>query len=276
MSWKTLGAVPATDLVDARLQLHHAAQIVASAAVTFLEPTPDDSHPNLGWREDLGALCGRRLPKSHIQVALRVADLSLLLVGEDGRVRDEWALDGKTLEDGYAWLETDLSPPIGITRAVYEIPNHATASGARFSLGSGAAFDEMARWFGNGHRALADFLAHSPNASEVRCWPHHFDLGALIVIENRPDGGLAKSVGIGLSPGDESYAEPYAYVSPWPYPDEGSLPTLDNGGHWHVEGHTSAILLGSDIIDHEGDRQNDFLRRFLDTAVEASRRVLAA
>jgi hypothetical protein len=36
VSWKTLGSVPPTDLVDARLQLHHAAQIVSSAGVVML------------------------------------------------------------------------------------------------------------------------------------------------------------------------------------------------------------------------------------------------
>jgi hypothetical protein len=52
-------------------------------------------------------------------------------------------------------------------------------------------------------------------ASEVRCWPHHFDLGSLIVVETSADGELTKSIGIGLSPGDEAHAEPYFYVSPF-------------------------------------------------------------
>ncbi|MBW1845378.1 MAG: hypothetical protein JRJ05_13630, partial [Deltaproteobacteria bacterium] len=80
MSWKTLGAVAPTELVDARLQLHHAAQVVASAGVTFLAPELDDSHPNLGWVESLGALMGHTLPGADAQVGLRVADLTLLLV----------------------------------------------------------------------------------------------------------------------------------------------------------------------------------------------------
>ncbi len=38
MRWKTLGAVAPSELVDARLQLHHAAQVAASAGVIFLAP----------------------------------------------------------------------------------------------------------------------------------------------------------------------------------------------------------------------------------------------
>ena len=77
MNWKTLDAVAPIDLVDARLQLHHAAQIVASAGITFLEPQPDDSHPNLGWMDGLGALLGRSLPGKDVQVGLRLAEPSL-------------------------------------------------------------------------------------------------------------------------------------------------------------------------------------------------------
>ena len=36
MSWKTLGSIPPKELVDARLQLHQAAQVVASGSVRKL------------------------------------------------------------------------------------------------------------------------------------------------------------------------------------------------------------------------------------------------
>ena len=47
--WQTLGAVPVVDLVDAKLQLHWAAQIVSAFGNTLLETRPDDSQSNLGW-----------------------------------------------------------------------------------------------------------------------------------------------------------------------------------------------------------------------------------
>lgn len=282
MSWKRLGAVPPTELVDARLQLHHAAQVVASAGVTFLAPRPDDSHPNLGWVESLDALVGRSLPGTDVQVGLRVSDLSLLLVDGSGRVSDVLALDGKTLEDGYAWLSAatvragaELASE-GLTRAAYEIPGHATEGGAPFSCASHDAFAELARWFANGHSALTGLAARTPGASEVRCWPHHFDLGALEIVATQPDGSLAKSIGTGFSPGDEGYAEPYWYVSPWPYPEPGALPALESGGHWHTEGYTSAILKGSDLVGGTPEGQSDRLHAFLDAAVACSRHTLTS
>jgi hypothetical protein len=196
VSWKKLGAVAPNELVDARLQLHHAAQVVASAGVSFLEPELDDSHPNMGWVESLGALVGRCLPGADAHVGLRLADLTLLLVDRGGESSDEFSLDGRTLEDGYAWLAAaTLRAGVtrsagGITRAAYEIPNHATGSGAPFSTTACSAFAELARWFSNGQRALVALASRMPDTSEVRCWPHHFDLGALAVVATEPDGSL--------------------------------------------------------------------------------------
>jgi hypothetical protein len=281
VSWKVLGAVAPTQLVDARLQLHHAAQVVASAGVTFLAPAPDDSHPNLGWVESHGALLGHTLPGADAQVGLRVADLSLLLVNRSGDVSDEFALDGKKLDDGYEWLASATAragaelPSAGITRAPYEIPNHPTGRGEAFRCKPGDAFAELAHWFANGHHALAELAARVPGASDVRCWPHHFDLGSLAVVATKPDGSLGKSLGLGLSPGDDGYAEPYWYVSPWPYPEPNALPSLVSGGHWHTEGYTSAILMGSELVGGSPESQSHRLHAFLDAAVDVCQRILA-
>lgn len=287
MTWKPLGAVAPTELTEARLQLHHAAQVVASAGVTSLEPQPDDSHPNLGWVESLGALVGRSLPGAGVRVGLRVADLSLVLVegGGSGRVAADLSLDRATLEDGYEWLLKVTTqagvelPSTGLRRAAYEIPPHPTGAGVRFSAASREVFAELARWFANGHEAMTQLALRTPGASDVRCWPHHFDLGFLAVLETTADGSLAKSIGAGLSPGDDAYAEPYWYVSPWPYPEPAALPALGAGGRWHTEGHTSAILDGSallgDAVPPDPAGQEGRLHAFLDGAFEASRRALA-
>ena len=275
-----LGAAPPDTLVEARLQLHHAAQLVAAAGATLLEPQPDDSHPNFGWSTAHAALMGRVLPGARARTGLRVADLTRLLVDEAGdRVRDELTLHRHTLDEGYTWLADVLKsagapvPTGGLAVSTYQIPSHPTGAGAPFELAPRAAFSELARWFANGHEALGQIAAAS-GASEVRCWPHHFDLGALAVLATEPDGSLAKSIGMGLSPGDDGYAEPYWYVSPWPYPDASSLPPLGANGHWHTEGHTSAILTGSELLASGPEHQAERLRTFLAAAMDASRNAL--
>ncbi len=278
--WKRLGGVPPTALVDARLALHHAAQIAATAGVTFLAPTDDDSHPNLGWDERHGALVGRALPGAGVRVGLRVADPELRLVAADGRRVDGFPLAGRTLEDGYAWLDAATAragvprTAGGIERASYDLPEHPVATGAAFAVEEPDAYEELARWFADGDAALRRWVARTPGATEARVWPHHFDLGTLLVVAEGPDGALEASVGVGLSPGDDFYAEPYVYVSPWPYPDPARLPPLDAGGSWRTEDFTSAILTGTELVAGPPETQAARFEAFVDAAVEASRRAL--
>ena len=55
-TWNSLGHVPVSNLTDARLQLHWAAQIVASFGNALIERRADDSQSNLGWEAGLNAL----------------------------------------------------------------------------------------------------------------------------------------------------------------------------------------------------------------------------
>ena len=278
--WQTLGTPAPTALLDARLQLHHAAQWAAAAGASFLEPRPDDSHPNLGWQGALGALVGHPIPGlSALQVGLAIADARLLLLDHQGSLAEGLPLAGRTLSEAGAWLSDAIErmgaslPAASVKVPGYELPEHAVTAGAAFSLDSDACA-ELARWFGDGDAVLGDLLPGLAGAVPARVWPHHFDLGSLVVVENAADGSLAKSIGIGLSPGDASYAEPYWYVSPWPYPPAHALPALASGGFWHSEGFVAAILTGSELVSGLPDAQRRRLQDFLDAAIAASRAVL--
>jgi hypothetical protein len=278
--WQTLGAVAPTQLIDARLQLHHAAQWAAAAGAGFLEPRADDSHPNLGWQGALGALVGHPIPgPPAFRAALSIADPSLLLLDAEGDPSDALPLAGRTLSAAGAWLGQALEaigariPADGLGVPGYELPAHPVAEGGAFRFDS-AACAELARWFGDGNAVLGDLVPGLRGAGPARVWPHHFDLGSLVVVDTAPDGSLAKSVGVGLSPGDASYAEPYWYVSPWPYPPAETLPTLGCGGFWHTEGFVAAILTGSELLSGPPDAQRERLEDFLDAALAASRALL--
>jgi hypothetical protein len=100
--------------------------------------------------------------------------------------------------------------------------------------------------------------------------PHHFDIASVVSLDGTSGGLAARSVGVGLSPGDESYPEPYFYVSPWPYPATRKGPALPAGAHWHTEGFFAAVLTGSKLVD-TGDNQGEVLVGFLRAAVDAAR-----
>ncbi len=283
-SWKTVGTPPPTELVDARIQLHWAVQVVASVGATYLDPVPDDSHPNLEWLASHHVLAGNPAPgDSALRAALHLSDFSLSILDSAGETRESCALKGKTLEEGYEWMEAGLRAASGgvmtsrLERDRYELPDHAVRHGRPFDGSATDAFAEMGRWFDNSDLALREHLEGVAGATTVRCWPHHFDIGALIVLDPDGDPETARSVGIGMTPGDGSYAEPYWYVNPWPRPDPAVLPDLAAPTRWHREGWIGAVLTGHDLVAAgDGAGQRELTMAYLRTATEANRRVLGA
>ena len=72
--------------------------------------------------------------------------------------------------------------------------------------------------------------------SEARIWPHHFDIGALITLS--ADG--QQSIGLGMTPGDTHFDQPYFYCSPYPAPEAGTTLPILAAGKWTTDGFASA------------------------------------
>jgi hypothetical protein len=265
-SWEPLGVVAPRALVEARLVLHWAAQLVAAAGAALAPARADDSHTALSWDGRRRALVGVRLGEG--AAALRLEDLTLLVVdgAEDLAL---FELAGQTRAAALDWLGARLgSGPL--PAYPHEAPAHAVAKGAPFApVPDGQA--ELARWYGNAARLLAPIADPATGAGPLLTWPHHFDLATLLALGS----GATKTIGVGLSPGDGSYPEPYFYVSPWPYPAERRGPPLPAGGHWHVEGWFGAVLPGTELTS-AGAAGEARARAFLDEAVAASRGLLAS
>ena len=104
--------------------------------------------------------------------------------------------------------------------------------------------------------------------SEPRIWPHHFDLGALMPLTD--DG--KRTIGVGFSPGDASFDQPYFYCSPYPAPEAGaSLPPLAVG-KWTIDGFTSAILTAEELTN--SGSQQEAVRLYLTDAVHKCRALI--
>ncbi|NNE17483.1 MAG: hypothetical protein HKN10_03295, partial [Myxococcales bacterium] len=84
----------------------------------------------------------------------------------------------------------------------------------------------------------------------------------------------ARSIGVGFSPGDGSYDQPYFYVTPWPYPEASSLPRLTKGAEWHRSGWTGAVLTAERLLSVPPAEQEQTARGALRRAVAASHEVL--
>ena len=275
--WQQLGQPPPAELADARVQLHWAAQIVAAAGLSFVEPQADDSHTSMVWLAGPGLLAGRLTSgQKPFQAALRLRDLTLLLLAETGEVIEEFVLAGRTLEDGYAWLASAVAkftggePTAAIQRSVYELPTHPVAAGAPFALQPRAAFEELERWYANADLVLRAVQKTVPNASPVRCWPHHFDIATLLPLDAGDDPQSARSMGVGLAPGDDFYPEPYWYVSPWPHPKSYELTPLEGRGDWQTENAFMAALPASKLaVSRTAESQVSQVAAFLRSAIKA-------
>ena len=264
-SWKPLGANAPETLVEPRLQLHYAAQVVSGVGRTLIEEQADDSHTNLGWDAELGALTSRQAPGPRpFSAALDVAGFRLLLLDEGGRPSAALTLAGQSLSQAYDWLQEAISArrgePLqsGFAPLHYDLPAHPLGEGAAFAQQLPNAFLELSHWFHNAALLLEEVREAESGASEVRCWPHHFDIATLI------DEGGGRSIGLGLSPGDHYYPEPYFYCSGYPQPDKESLPDLSGPGHWHTHEFKSIVLNASSFepgVDWEQRRDGSFVKQ---------------
>ncbi len=277
-SWSLIGQAENSDVAAARLQLHWAAQVVPAAAAAHLEPRPDDSHRNLGWSDEFCALASHPLGPSEVRLALRPETLSLHLLDESGQDLSSLELDGATLDDAHAWAGAQLTeraslPAKTLTRVEYELPAHPIAAGQPFKLDDAGAFAELAHLYQNAHAALEAVSAEHGGAA-VRIWPHHFDIATLIALDASPDPETARSIGVGMTPGDGGIPTPYFYVTPWPYPSPEALGELESRGSWNTEGWTGAVLRLDEILSQDAAQQATWVRDFLRSAVQGSRTAL--
>ncbi len=275
--WENFQTIDFQKISEARSQLHQAIQVVAMVARSLYPKVSDDHYANLGWSQAYQAFTGRCILDNRFSVALRPGDFTLLIF-DNGGIRCEFPMNGKTQDQAFDFLKAELGK-LGAdvskfnTELPYEIPAHPTGKGEPFSFKYPEAFEEIRKYFSDADFVLKEVRHEEEGASEVRSWPHHFDFATLIITEEHEDPEKAKSVGVGLSPGDEHMTEPYFYVTPWPYPEAELVKKHElPAGQWQTEGWVGATLSGSEIL--KAENQKEITESFIHVAMEASKRLL--
>ena len=231
-------------------QAHHACQWASKAARANIAPRPDDSHSNFGWLPDIRTLVSEPLDSNRSYQAGFSFLTGELVWLQHGQISSSLSIENQEDSVLESWLDDQLSSASLVATHNAEMP---------YSLGDGIRYQEcraewvvLGRWFDVGFKVLSEirdeYAGRTHTASMPRCWPHHFDIGSLLLLEDA-DPETARSVGIGLSPGDSSYGEPYYYCNPWPVPDEDKLGSPPNGLRWHTDGFTSLIVIASELRD---------------------------
>ncbi len=283
-NWSELGTVSPTKLSESRNVAHHALQWLGRSARALLHPKDDDSHTSLIWNDSVSGFCTQPIAAGgeELHVCLELPDLSLVVrsVG-GGDVSIE--LDGHSDREIGEWLVAalmarGLDPSKLYDEQPYEIPTHPVAEGGIYKTAHlRTELSELAQWYAGAHAILSgvteNYALIDPGPSEVQCWPHHFDLAVLIAFESG-GGEKAKAIGVGLSPGDDSYDQPYFYVNPWPHLKPENLPPLAEPGRWHTEGFVGAVAPGAEILALA--KPYDMTWDFIMTAIEIGHRRLLA
>jgi hypothetical protein len=283
--WSQLGAIDPRAQVEARLQAHYGLQWATRAARANLPAQPGDDQSNFGWDTSRQALVTHDWAAADggifFRVGLGIAVLNLFVVKGTEMVA-EFELEGRTEVEAGTWIDgvladLGLHAASGVTLR-YSIPVHPVAQGGRYSATTDeAGFAGLARWFAAADDILQETRLRLVNigsrASPVRCWPHHFDIATLLSPATGHPERVA-SIGIGMSPGDEYYPQPYFYVSPWPAPPVDALPALPHPGHWHTLDFVGAVATGEDVVSASEPRAHT--HKFIDAAVAILRGLPAA
>ena len=280
MPWHTLGTVAPDRLPHTREQLHCVAQIVANVPRLLAPRQPDYSHSAFDWDSDTQSLISVEIPSDvHFRVGLRVPDATALFLNPDRSELATLPTDGIALEDLLRWFTrqiVDLTAsalPRPLADAEDGLPDPCVA-GQVFDLADRDALAELGRYYDNSQPLFEQVASNHANATPVRTWPHHMDIGFLIELDPGDNSKNARSVSLGMQPGDDSYPEPYYYSSPWPYPDPEDWPPLEGNGRWHTDDFTAAILLASDLPADDAAAQEQHLTAFIDSAIEANTSLL--
>ena len=280
-SWQYIDPTLCPKLEDPRLQLHWAVQLCASVAAVYAEPHKDDSHRNLGWNTGRGLFISQPMGlEKTFHVAVRPVRFGLLLLNENEETVTGYSLIGNTFQDALGWLNSaiadflELGTETSLNQPEYDLPSHPVSQGSVFTAAPAGYAAEIATAYSNAKLLLEPLSNAYAEASRLRCWPPHFDYATLLSFQDATDTSV-KSIGIGFSPGDHHYNEPYWYVTPWPYPDsQDVLPELDGHGFWHTDNWLGAILPCNTFTPESAAKQELQTRAFLASAEQGCRIIL--
>lgn len=265
-------------LISSRIQLHYAIQFMAAIANVLASPQPDGSHVTLSWDAKWQHFSGAPI-SDLFQVAFDPMSLNAFFLDPQGSQIAILPLEGQTLNGGLEWhkaqitqLGLDASEIVLLDYPPNDFPDHELARGGEFQFDALETRIGLLNYFQISQMLLENIILESEGADELHIWPHHFDMATSLSLPARLEGE-PRSIGVGFSPGDAGYPEPYWYISPWPYPSLSDLPEL-SGGRWHTKGWVGAVLTASDLGEVTTEASQQSVKAFIKDAIAASYQLL--
>jgi hypothetical protein len=269
--WERAEDIAARELAEARVQLHHALQLLADVGRKLSDDADTEYLPTAR-----GLATGLARGTRPFRAALGIGDFTLHLTDAEGKPTRRLPLAGKTYAAAVTWLRAELDA-LGADGAKvtgktpYDLPPHKILDGAPFAPPGEDVLRKLTVHFSNAWRVLSFVSESTPDCSAPRC------SAAAFAYESRTSPAEGIDIAIGFRPGDAERNEPYFYVALAPRPhfraDEiDDLAELEGGGEWNDEDWFGAVLPGSayTIYDTESAQAASVLA-FFDSALEQLR-----
>lgn len=250
-------------------QIHVLCQIIAKANRTYVPKKEDDSHTTVFFDNINNRIIGRWIesPKGNIILSLNLSNLKFEWLNDTFQLLTSIIAVGSTTSE----IEENLSTAIGNLglnpdgfrdELHFNIPEYSFAKNAITSINQ----PDLNTW--TTYRSLANNVCHQvldavQIEEEVRLWPHHFDTGFYITVNEN------LGLGFGFAMEDDMAKSPYYYISGYALQgkiDYTNMPNLEKG-RWETDGFKGAILPLSEIILLNEKETNSVIENFIRTSL---------
>ena len=235
--------------IQADQQLHRLCQIIAKANRTFVRAKKDDSHTNIGFNTQKGQLEGRWIEteRNRIRLILRLSDVCFVWVDENENNLQTVSTAKKHVIEIETQLKKTLErEQLDISKFQdplhFQIPDY-TFIGQPVALLSRLALNEWIHWRSLANDACNYLLKSFKETGEVRLWPHHFDTGIYMDLNEK------LGIGFGLAMKDDMVGAPYFYATCFPKEGKADYSGINEleYGHWIVNEWHGAVLSLDDL-----------------------------
>lgn len=277
-SWKML-SVPYNEQLSKGIgELHTASQFVGMFGNAFVPKKNDDSHTNLAWVPDEDQIIGRSFQNT--KAFLNVQDWTLGLTNEKKGKTHKTEIAAKTKQDLLSWFHQNLNN-FELTPSSYQyfqhfdLPDYHFQANSQFEHLSIEVRQALICQMHNACITLNQIVQEQNLNTEIRIWPHHFDMGSLIPLAYDNNQMPTKTIGLGWANPDNEIPEPYFYINFWSkYIDFSSLdlPQLKTAGSWHQQSWIGMILTYTDILSASDQYQT--VKQYFDEGISTAQSIL--
>ena len=256
------------EYIDTDTYLHYLSQNIAKVNITCLPKKDDDSHTTLSFDPVYRSLAGRWITRGEIKLIFALDLLNSRYVWRD-EYFSEWAsisFEGKTESEVEAEINESIvslfpeKAPL-VSKLHFEIPEYGYGK----SVLKAVSFETIMLWADCrrlANDACLSVLHALHRSDEIRIWPHHFDTGVYVDVNDRI------GIGFGLAMADSMSESPYFYLSGYPKGDSLNFDDVPDllQGEWIVNDSWKGAILS--IMDIDAEYSSSQLNVFLHTALQ--------